>query len=341
MFPPAGAVHALYFTNKFFLKHSSSLSTHVRTRVPFITFVSIYCQLLILLSFPLSLSSPDLQYLLNRFLKPIHSLSGMCLQYQCCRCHVTKFDRCDHARQPGNRRIDPRACQNAAQETSQRRQCGQCRSLDEATFRLYSWVGSRGAPRLVTAGGPAEDASSPSGGDESDTHQEQQDEEKESANVNRLDLDRLRDRPLSGSTVGTTTTAPTVLSNTNQAAPSNTDGSAESSDAPFNIGALKRTISTLTFDDLTMETRTAFPASEATNLPPAYARPRSEVGLPPLAPGENDEAGMTDTEEEGEENIERRRSGSDPRGSVGERPLSAQEYLSEARSKFLESRSSF
>jgi hypothetical protein len=247
--------------------------------------------------------------------------------------------------------MDPRVCQNIERETSQRRQCGQCRSLDEATFRLYSWIGSRGASRLETEGGPAEDASSPSEGDNSEPHQEQDDaeieqtdEEKEPVNLDYLDVYRLRNRPLSGSTVGTSSTIPTVISNTHQPTLANTDGPAEDGDAPLNKGALKRTISTLTFDDLTSGTRTAFPASEAANVPPAYARPRSEVGLPPLPAGENEEAEREDTgeeEEEAEDKMERSRSRSGSGVNSRARPLSAQEYLSEARSKFLESRSSF
>lgn len=119
-----------------------------------------------------------------------------------------------------------------------------------------------------------------------------------------------------------------------------TDGPAEENndndDVSLNIGALKRTISTLTFDDLTPETRTAFPASEATEVPPAYARPRSEVGLPPLLPGVTED---TDMEEEDEEDptgmADSSREGFESRGRLRERPLSSQEYLSRARMDIL------
>ena len=49
---------------------------------------------------------------------------------------------------------------------------------------------------------------------------------------------------------------------------------------------LKRTISAQECVALPLNTRTAMPPAEAGKTPPAYVRPRSEVGLPPLAPGE-------------------------------------------------------
>lgn len=288
----------------------------------------------------------------------------------------------------------------AWRDPSVRKECQVCWSLHEASHRLYTWVATQGGARLPTAGGPTEDESSPSG-DERDghndehrrqadaegrmVHKEQQllssseddpyqageptsqelardlkgKEENESTNPN------VRWRPLSGSTVASSGTAPTAnctsslpskrqssgktqeatpllvgaevntLSQTQNAqspnearsqvrrddnaavavetsnekgkalqlstdpaegqtgqetpTPKNPDKSSSATPGhqnddggPSNIGALKRTISILTFDDLTEETRTACPAGEATNLTPAYARPRSEVGLPPL-----------------------------------------------------------
>ena len=164
-----------------------------------------------------------------------------------------------------------------------KRICGQCRPIDEATFRLYFWVGARGAPCLVTEGGPTEDVSSPSQDDGSTSREEQQEMRQ---NRSMSILGHLRNRSLSVSTVGTTSTAETAIAPPNQPGPNDTKSSAESSDAPLNKGGLKRPISTLTFNDLTPQTRTAFPSSEAAGVPPAYARPRSEVGLPPVAPGE-------------------------------------------------------
>lgn len=71
--------------------------------------------------------------------------------------------------------------------------------------------------------------------------------------------------------------------------------------APLNLGGLKRTISTLTFDELTPETRTAFPASEAIEALPAYVRPRSEVGLPALLPGVMERIEYDDDDEDMEQ----------------------------------------
>lgn len=119
-----------------------------------------------------------------------------------------------------------------------------------------------------------------------------------------------------------------ALANTNQPAEANNNNNRKD-EAPLNIGCLKRTISTLTFDDLTPETRTAYPASEAPETPPAYARPRSEVGLPPLLPGVKEDSEMEDAEDgdEGEEGPRRR-------SRERERGFSAQEYLRNARMGF-------
>jgi hypothetical protein len=124
------------------------------------------------------------------------------------------------------------------------------------------------------------------------------------------------------------------------------DNDEDDADAPLNIGALKRTISTLTFDDLTPQTRTAFPASEAPDeLPPAYARPRSEVGLPPLMPGcadtDTDELDDDDDEEEedadgdgdGENRIQGVRQKSVSRGRSRARSLASQVYFGSVRGK--------
>jgi hypothetical protein len=71
------------------------------------------------------------------------------------------------------------------------------------------------------------------------------------------------------------------------------------------IGGLKRTISSLTFADLTPETRTACPPDEAGRVPPAYARPRNEVGLPPVEGGVGDgEAGAESEDTELDEDAE-------------------------------------
>jgi hypothetical protein len=112
----------------------------------------------------------------------------------------------------------------------------------------------------------------------------------------------------------------------------------DSNDAPLNIGALKRTISILTFDDLTPDTRTAFPASEATEMPPAYARPRSEVGLPPLLSGVTADTDIEEVEEEsGAEEIRRPKSLS--RGRSRERLPYSQAYLNRKMGR-MQSRSS-
>jgi hypothetical protein len=125
------------------------------------------------------------------------------------------------------------------------------------------------------------------------------------------------------------------------------DNDEDDADAPLNIGALKRTISTLTFDDLTPKTRTAFPASEAPDeLPPAYARPRSEVGLPPLMPGcadtdtdelddddDDEEEEDTDRDGNGENRIEGIRQKSVSRGRSRARSLASQVYFGSVRGK--------
>lgn len=121
------------------------------------------------------------------------------------------------------------------------------------------------------------------------------------------------------------------------AIPSSTRQPAEASvKASRNMGGLKRTISTLTFDDLTPSTRTAFPPSEATDVPPAYARPRSEVGLPPLLPGEKDEADTDEVEEDQSDAAGTSLSSGLFRG----RPLSSQYYLPRPRMESRESRAS-
>jgi hypothetical protein len=116
-----------------------------------------------------------------------------------------------------------------------------------------------------------------------------------------------------------------------------TDQSSEDdSEAPRNIGCLKRTISILDFENLTPETRTACPPSEATDVPPAYARPRSEVGLPPL-PLKEEEEELDEQDSEGDDGKEER--GRSRSRSRSKRPLSAQEYLSKARIELKKSNS--
>ncbi len=356
----------------------------------------------------------------------------MCLFFRCGRCHHVNCDRCDDARRPSNLGIDPRTCQNVDWEGSQRRKCGLCRTLDEASHRLDFWIRTQGGERLVTEGGAAEEMSSPPRADDDQgVHQEQPqqpqvphvtdtfnrraaddyaqgdeaDDEKEPINLDYLDLNKLR--PLSGSTVGSSSTAPTAFGSSavrskreSTGKPQETAASLgdadvntplqahkvrhvsnpctdysigpaaatlhhfhtenapieqpsttmvegqtvqpnptvsypilptteqyaeESNNAPLNIGALKRTISTLTFDDLTPGTRTACPPFEANDTPPAYARPRSEVGLPPLLPDVKEGTEIEDAAE-GDENdtVERSRSGFRPRGRSRERTISAQ-----------------
>ena len=304
--------------------------------------------------------------------------------------------------------MNPRSCRYLQRETYHRRQCGTCRSVDEASFRLYTWVGSQGGERLVTEGGAAEEGSSPPRPEDQnvDQEQEQQSEvtrmeaepstqpathnfvdggeaEDESIGINLDYLDLRQLRPLSGSTIASSCTLPTAIGSSTvpskrqssgkpretpasmgdsevsapfqpfkargvgnpsgdysnapapttldslsdeNAAPTATTGEGraaqqtpnirhsvletidrpaeDDSDAPLNVGALKRTISILSFNELDSETRTAFPASEATDVPPAYARPRSEVGLPPLLPGVTEDTEMEDaedTDDDGEE----------------------------------------
>ena len=353
--------------------------------------------------------------------------------------------------------MHPVACPNFEQELHERRLCSTCKAVDEATFRLYTWIETQGGDRLPTEGGEAEEGSSPLRPGDQHTEQEQQrprqssttqlpattsgqsgtqgamkdnqaDNEPEAINLDYLDLNKVR--PLSGSTIASSSTLPTTigsstvpskrhsrgrpqdeppsranpdinapfqpvkarrisnpsraynilppgytpapLSNENAPIPqanttlvegqpaqrnpnfrhpiisNTTDGPTEADDsnqAPLNIGALKRTISTLTFDDLTPETRTAFPASEATEVPPAYARPRSEVGLPPLLPGQTGDSSEMEEDTVGHEGAEGQADSSQEaseRGSnrSGEGPLSSQEYLSRARLELMRDRSS-
>lgn len=315
--------------------------------------------------------------------------------------------------------------------------------MDEATQRLHFWIKRQGGARLVTEGGPAGEASSPSTAEEEDDQQEQQqqpDVESSTADTDagpaaddqpegdeaediiggiNLDyLDLRQPRPLSGSTLASSSTLPTAFGNstlpskrqssgkprdvaalpgdievdsavseskkqgisnpnrdysigtaaTTHAGPSNENAPVQqttarlieghtgrinptsghsivpttqqpsqgSINAPHDTAGLKRTISTLTFDDLTPLTRTAFPPSEATNIPPAYARPRSEVGLPPLLPGEKDDADEEDVEEEETEGA----ATSWPRGRLRGRPLSSQDYCRRLRMESRESRTS-
>lgn len=312
--------------------------------------------------------------------------------------------------------MHPAACPNFEQELHERRLCSTCKAVDEATFRLYTWIETQGGDRLPTEGGEAEEVSSRLRPGDQHTEQEQQQQfsttQVPATNLDYLDLDKVR--PLSGSTIASSSTLPTTIGSSavpskrhssgrpqdeppsranpdinapfqpvkarrmsnpsrayNTATPgftptplsnenktlvegqpahrnsnlrhpiisSTTDGPAETDDpnqAPLNIGALKRTISTLTFDDLTPQTRTAFPASEATEVPPAYARPRSEVGLPPLLPGQTGDSSEMEEDavahEGAEGQVDSSREASD-RGSnrSGERPLSSQEYLNRAR----------
>ncbi|ERF69907.1 hypothetical protein EPUS_05451 [Endocarpon pusillum Z07020] len=372
----------------------------------------------------------------------------MCQQFLCAHCHYTAFDRCTFARRLNNRQMHPATCPSFEQELHERRLCSTCKAVDEATFRLYTWIETQGGDRLPTEGGEAEEGSSPlrPGGQHTEQEQQQQRQssttqlpatassqsgtqsamkdnpaeiEPEATNLDYLDLNKVR--PLSDSTIASSSTLPTTIGSSavpskrhscgrpqdqppslvkpdinapfqpvkarrmsnpsgayntvppgfipaplsNENAPilqanttlvegqpaqrnlnfrppiisSTTDGPTEADDsnqASLNIGALKRTISTLTFDDLTPRTRTAFPASEATEVPPAYARPRSEVGLPPLLPGQTGDSSEMEEDAVGHEGAEGQadssREASD-RGSnrSGERPLSSQEYLSRAR----------
>jgi hypothetical protein len=342
--------------------------------------------------------------------------------------------------------MDPRTCRYACRDSSQRIQCHLCTSLDEASDKLQVFVKTEGGERLYTEGGAAEEASSPPAAEEqgdqhgqqqqpgaacvgveisnahaSDVDPEQDEEESEAEGINLDYFDFCQQRPLSGSTIGSTSTAPTALdtstvpskrqssgqsrdilasqtdpeANTPQHAQkarrisnpsgdhnnmtsgitlakpsienapthepttrlvkgqtaqrnlnfpdpilSPTDQSApDSNDAPLNIGALKRTISTLTFDDLTSDTRTAFPASEATGVPPAYARPRSEVGLPPLLLGVTEDTDIQEVEEEESGTEERRRPKSLSRGRSRERLPYSQAYLNRKMGR-MQSRSS-
>ncbi len=378
----------------------------------------------------------------------------MCLQFRCAFCNDIAFDRCTFARRLANRQMHPAACPNLERESHVRKLCSTCRALDEATFRLYTWVETQGGDRLPTEGGESDEGSSPLRPEDQHIEHEQQrqpsstqlpasasgqsaieratkdnqaENEPEATNLDYCDLNKVR--PLSGSTIASSSTLPTTISTsipskrhssgrpqdesplranpeidasfqpatarrvsnpsrvyntlppgytpvspTNENAPipqasttlvegrpaqrnpnfrhsiisSTTDGPAESDDpnqAPLNIGALKRTISTLTFDDLTPETRTAFPASEATEVPPAYARPRSEVGLPPLLPGQTGDSSEMEEDAEGYEAAEGQADSSreaSERGSnrSGERPLSSQEYLSRARLELMREGSS-
>lgn len=386
----------------------------------------------------------------------------MCLEYECCYCQRIKYHRCDDARKPENHEGDPRKCRNARREMSQRRQCALCRSLAEVSDRLRRWIISQAADRLMTDGGAAEEASSPpaaedhsahlvqqqrQGADQQVYHQDNKDpveragsegftagttprpvanddaQDPEARSIN-LEHPNRRDRPLSGSTMGCSSTAPTALgsssvtykresggkpqeayasqagfevqtlaqadqarhvnnpskgyytsaaattlgclSNENTPmAPANTvqaggpttqstsdfrhpilplsaiDRPAEASGSlPLSTGALKRTISSPTFGDLTPQTRTACPPSEATNVPPAYARPRNEVGLPPLPlrASQNKEAEDIDDDEKETAQRGRLRPRPRPRSASGsgsrERSASAQEYLTYARDEF-------
>jgi hypothetical protein len=367
----------------------------------------------------------------------------MCLQFVCRRCHNIAYLRCVNARRLSNIGVDPRTCRYACRDSSQRIQCHLCTSLDEASDKLQVFIKTEGGERLYTEGGAAEEASSPPAAEgqvdqhgqqqqpgaacigaeisnayASDVDPDQNEAESEAEGINLDHFDFRHQRPLSGSTFGSTSTAPTALdtstvpskrqssgqprdtlasqtdpeANTpqhtqkarrisnpagdhnnmtsaitlanlsNRNAPvhepttrlvqeqivqrnpnypgpivSPKDKSApDSNNAPLNIGALKRTISILTFDDLTPDTRTAFPPSEATEIPPAYARPRSEVGLPPLLSGIT---GDTDIEEEERGAEGMRRPKSLLRGRSRERLPYSQAYLNRKMGR-MQSRSS-
>ncbi len=351
--------------------------------------------------------------------------------------------------------MHPAACPYPERASHVRKLCSTCKSLDEATFRLYTWVETQGGDRLPTEGGDSEDDSPPPRPEDQHIEHEQQpqapttrlpatvpgqsaiesatkdneaENEPEPTDLDYYDLNKVR--PLSGSTIASSSTLPTTIGtsavpskrhssgrphdepstranieidasfqpakarrisnpsrvyntlppgytpvppiNENVPVPqastalaegrlaqrnpnfchsiisSTTDGATETDDpnqAPLNIGALKRTISSLTFDDLTPETRTAFPASEATEVPPAYVRPRSEVGLPPLLLGQTGDSSEMEEDAEGDGGAEGQADSSmeaSERGSnrSEERPLSSQEYLSRARLELMREGSS-